>query len=223
MRLNDRFHEPGSRPGTSGRASGCWMLVLLVLLGIAGVAALSKKRISGMSDKERHVQIAWTELRGQHERRMDFGRDLLRLAEDAKGLDKDLATGVARARQLVSERQLGETIPDSFEALEAYLMAQDRLADALERLLRGVHSARNFADGDERVANAGAEWTSIQNRIDLTYRDYAEFVFAYNAAIRPIPDMLLARLSGLKHYPQPELPVVEGDAEAAPPSPFAGG
>lgn len=181
---------------------GCWMLLLVLLLGIVGAFLLASKRVGALAVRDRDVRATWSEVHEQYERRLQLVQRLMATPEADRLQGSDYMAGYRRMRQGLQERALpAEPRPSDLEQLEAYLDLQDRFSKGQQRWLDEIEAT--VPEPSEAYLAVARELAGNEVRIKLARRDYHDAVWSYNNALLGFPEVFLAKITGYRTSPRP--------------------
>ncbi|HED31788.1 MAG TPA: LemA family protein [Prosthecochloris aestuarii] len=161
------------------------LFVLMVIL--AGSAALQSCGYNTMQQKEEAVRKAWGDLEAQLQRRSDLVPNLVATVKGAADFEQETLTGVVEARSKASSVQLTPEMLSDPQAMQQFQNAQGELSSMLSRLLvvveryPDIKSSQNFRDLQNQLEGT-------ENRISVARQRYNESVEAFNYSIRMFPN-----------------------------------
>jgi LemA protein len=190
------------------------------LLAPAAVLTLSACGINSVPTAEENAKARWADVQAAYQRRANLIPNLEAVVKGAAGSEKSILTDVIEARAKATSVQVsGEDLTDPAKMAQ-FQQAQAQLGGTLSRLLVNVEaypelkSQANFTIFIDQIEG-------MENRINITIRDYNAAVQSYNTTIRTFPDMIGAKII---HGAKPMVPFeAKPGADQAPTVDFSKG
>ncbi|MGV3479012.1 MAG: LemA family protein [Sphingobium sp.] len=190
------------------------------LLAPAAVLTLSACGINSVPTAEENAKARWADVQAAYQRRANLIPNLEAVVKGAAGSEKSILTDVIEARAKATSVQVsGEDLTDPAKMAQ-FQQAQAQLGGTLSRLLVNVEaypelkSQANFTIFIDQIEG-------MENRINITIRDYNAAVQSYNTTIRTFPDMIGAKII---HGAKPMVPFeAKSGADQAPTVDFSKG
>lgn len=193
----------GARRGRVG--AGCLWMLLFLLAGVAGAGVMVLRRVNYMESKHDFAVSTWVEANSMYARRLALLEELATSPEGKKLVGQPAMRAVNRAREELQRVSLpGDVLPVTQEDLDAYLAAQSVMNEWQDRFLLALEEAGGDAPSPT-LREQLARFDLAQNRLALAHRDFFDAVWAYNASIREVPDVFLAKMAELERCPAPEI------------------
>lgn len=179
------------------------IVILVIIVGwlVSGYNGLVKLR--------EDVKVAWANVEGQYQRRLDLIPNLVATVEWAAQFEKTTLESVVNARASASQTNVDIT---SADALAAYQASQSQVTGALSRLLVTVE---NYPDlkANQNFLSLQSQLEGTENRIAVARWDYNEVAKIYRTRIQTIPTLFLAKAFNFETF---ELYEAADGAENAP-------
>ncbi len=158
-------------------------IVAVLLIGVYGFVSISNNMITF----EENVNVAWSEVENQQQRRYDLIPNLVETVKGYASHEEEIFTSIAEARsQLAGAR----TVSDKVEA-------SNELEGALSRLLLVVENYPNLK-ADQSFRDLSYELSGTENRIAVARQRYNDAVRTFNVKIRTFPNSIVASMKGLE-------------------------
>lgn len=155
-------------------------LVLLLTFVALGLSGCGYKTFQAA---EENVQVAWSEVLNQYQRRCDLVPELVNAVKGTSASEQDTIVAVTNALTGVSKIKATADVLNNPWAFVRFVEAQARVTSALSRL-RGI-----FEKYPDLKANVGyralqAELEDTESRIATARDRYIEAAQSYNATVR---------------------------------------
>jgi len=173
------------------------IIIALVIIAIPFISSYN-----GLINEESKVDLAWSQVESQLQRRNDLIPNLVNSVQGAMDQEEEVFTAIADARASLS----------SAGSMEEEVEANNEINSALSRLLVVVESYPELKS-NENVTALMDELAGTENRIAVERQRYNEAVQSYNNRVKRFPGSIIASMSGFSEKPYFE--AVEG-AEIAP-------
>lgn len=167
-------------------------------LGIVGLLLIAVmygcNSYNGLVEKDNTVDVAWSKVETQYQRRSDLIGNLVKTVQGAADFEKGTLTSVieARAKATAMNIDASDLTPENLQKFQA---AQDQLSGALSRLLVTVERYPDLK-ANQNFLELQAEIAGTENRISVARNDFNDTVGVYNLAVRQFPMSLLAGMFG---------------------------
>lgn len=171
-----------------------FLIIGLVVLGVAAVYFSFKGAYNTMVTMNQEVESAWAGVETQYQRRMDLYNSVVSTIRGSKEFEQETLTAVIEARAKATAVQVD---PNKLtpESLEQFQQAQGQLSSAFSRLMvvveRYPELQTTAAFRDFQVQIEGTE-----NRINKARNDFNNTVQGYNTHIKKFPNNLYASMFG---------------------------
>ena len=187
----------------------------LILIGIVALLILIggwlMKGYNGMVNEDENVNLQWSEVENQYQRRLDLIPNLVNVVKGYASHEKETLEGVIEARAKATQTTIDPSNMTE-EQLANFQKAQDGLSGALNRLMVVVEKYPELK-ANENFLQLQAQLEGTENRITLARKDYNDAATIYNKEVRRFPNNMLAGIFGFSVRPQ--FKAQEG-AESAP-------
>ena len=186
-----------------------------ILIGIVALIILIggwlMKGYNGMVNEDENVNLQWSEVENQYQRRLDLIPNLVNVVKGYASHEKETLEGVIEARAKATQTTIDPSNMNE-EQLANFQKAQDGLSGALNRLMVVVEKYPELK-ANENFLQLQAQLEGTENRITLARKDYNDAATIYNKEVRRFPNNMLAGIFGFSVRPQ--FKAQEG-AESAP-------
>lgn len=173
---------------------------IVVVLGIIIIPLVSS--YNSLIDEESNVDLAWSQVESQLQRRNDLIPNLVSSVKGAMGNEQAIFGAIADARAGVS----------SADTMEESIEANNEMNNAVSKLLVSVEAYPELKS-NENVTGLMDELAGTENRIAVERGRFNEKVQGYNNKVKRFPASIIASVTGFEKKPYFE--AVEG-AEVAP-------
>lgn len=187
----------------------------LILIGIVALIILIigwlMKGYNGMVNEDENVNLQWSEVENQYQRRLDLIPNLVNVVKGYASHEKETLEGVIEARAKATQTTIDPSNMTE-EQLANFQKAQDGLSGALNRLMVVVEKYPELK-ANENFLQLQAQLEGTENRITVARKSYNDAATIYNKLVRRFPNNMLAGIFGFSVRPQ--FKAQEG-AESAP-------
>ena len=186
-----------------------------ILIGIVALTILIggwlMKGYNGMVNEDENVNLQWSEVENQYQRRLDLIPNLVNVVKGYASHEKETLEGVIEARAKATQTTIDPSNMTE-EQLANFQKAQDGLSGALNRLMVVVEKYPELK-ANENFLQLQAQLEGTENRITVARKSYNDAATIYNKLVRRFPNNMLAGIFGFSVRPQ--FKAQEG-AESAP-------
>ena len=186
-----------------------------VIIGIVALVILIggwlMKGYNGMVNEDENVNLQWSEVENQYQRRLDLIPNLVNVVKGYAAHEKETLEGVIEARAKATQTTIDPSNMTE-EQLSNYQKVQDGLSEALNRLMVVVEKYPELK-ANENFLQLQAQLEGTENRITVARKSYNDAATIYNKLVRRFPNNMLAGIFGFSVRPQ--FKAQEG-AESAP-------
>ena len=169
------------------------------------------KGYNGMVNEDENVNLQWSEVENQYQRRLDLIPNLVNVVKGYASHEKETLEGVIEARAKATQTTIDPSNMTE-EQLANFQKAQDGLSGALNRLMVVVEKYPELK-ANENFLQLQAQLEGTENRITVARKSYNDAATIYNKLVRRFPNNMLAGIFGFSVRPQ--FKAQEG-AESAP-------
>ena len=169
------------------------------------------KGYNGMVNEDENVNLQWSEVENQYQRRLDLIPNLVNVVKGYASHEKETLEGVIEARAKATQTTIDPSNMTE-EQLANFQKAQDGLSGALNRLMVVVEKYPELK-ANENFLQLQAQLEGTENRITVARKSYNDAATIYNKLVRRFPNNMLAGILGFSVRPQ--FKAQEG-AESAP-------
>lgn len=183
----------------------------LSLFAVAISSLFSSCSYNSMVAKDETVNEAWANVQAAYQERYDLVDNLVETVKGYANFEKETLTAVIEARSKATGMNVnaGDLTPENLEKFEA---AQSQLSGTLSRLMVVVEKYPDLK-ANENYKELMAQLSRLEQKINVSRRDYNATVRDYNTTIRKFPSNLTASMFGF----EPKQPFKsEAGAEKAP-------
>ncbi|WP_151816843.1 LemA family protein [Acinetobacter junii] len=147
--------------------------------------------------KDEAVNASWSEVQNQYQRRADLVPNLVNVVKGYAKHEEQVLTEVTQARSNVAGLKVDKEVLDDPALFEKYQQAQSQLTGALSRL---IAVSENYPDlkANEQFRDLQAQLEGTENRIAVARNRYITTVQDYNAYVRQFPQVMTAKVIGMK-------------------------
>ena len=147
--------------------------------------------------KDEAVTAAWSEVENQYQRRADLVPNLVNVVKGYAKHEEQVLTEVTQARSNVAGLKVDKEVLEDPALFEKYQQAQSQLTGALSRL---IAVSENYPDlkANEQFRDLQAQLEGTENRIAVARNRYITTVQDYNAYVRQFPQVMTAKVIGMK-------------------------
>lgn len=186
-----------------------------VIIGIVALVILIggwlMKGYNGMVNEDENVNLQWSEVENQYQRRLDLIPNLVNVVKGYAAHEKETLEGVIEARAKATQTTIDPSNMTE-EQLANFQKSQDGLSGALNRLMVVVEKYPELK-ANENFLQLQAQLEGTENRITVARKSYNDAATIYNKLVRRFPNNMLAGIFGFSVRPQ--FKAQEG-AESAP-------
>jgi LemA protein len=147
--------------------------------------------------KDEAVNASWSEVQNQYQRRADLVPNLVNVVKGYAKHEEQVLTEVTQARSNVAGLKVDKEVLEDPALFEKYQQAQSQLTSALSRL---IAVSENYPDlkANEQFRDLQAQLEGTENRIAVARNRYITTVQDYNAYVRQFPQVMTAKVIGMK-------------------------
>lgn len=147
--------------------------------------------------KDEAVSASWSEVQNQYQRRADLVPNLVNVVKGYAKHEEQVLTEVTQARSNVAGLKVDKEVLEDPALFEKYQQAQSQLTSALSRL---IAVSENYPDlkANEQFRDLQAQLEGTENRIAVARNRYITTVQDYNAYVRQFPQVMTAKVIGMK-------------------------
>ncbi len=147
--------------------------------------------------KDEAVNASWSEVQNQYQRRADLVPNLVNVVKGYAKHEEQVLTEVTQARSNVAGLKVDKEVLEDPALFEKYQQAQSQLTSALSRL---IAVSENYPDlkANEQFRDLQAQLEGTENRIAVARNRYITTVQDYNAYLRQFPQVMTAKVIGMK-------------------------
>lgn len=147
--------------------------------------------------KDEAVSASWSEVQNQYQRRADLVPNLVNVVKGYAKHEEQVLTEVTQARANIAGLKVDKEVLEDPALFEKYQQAQSQLTGALSRL---IAVSENYPDlkANEQFRDLQAQLEGTENRIAVARNRYITTVQDYNAYVRQFPQVMTAKVIGMK-------------------------
>ncbi|MCH7308207.1 LemA family protein [Acinetobacter sp. 2JN-4] len=147
--------------------------------------------------KDEAVIASWSEVQNQYQRRADLVPNLVNVVKGYAKHEEQVLVEVTQARSNVAGLKVDKEVLEDPALFEKYQQAQSQLTGALSRL---IAVSENYPDlkANENFRDLQAQLEGTENRIAVARNRYITTVQDYNAYARQFPQVMTAKVIGMK-------------------------
>ena len=162
--------------------------------------------------KDEAVIASWSEVQNQYQRRTDLVPNLVNVVKGYAKHEQTVLTEVTEARANVAGIKVDKEVLEDPELFQKYQQAQAQMSGALSRLLA---VSENYPDlkANEQFRDLQVQLEGTENRIGVARTRYISTVQDYNTYVRQFPQVMTAKVIGMKAKPNFQ---AESGADKAP-------
>lgn len=181
------------------------VVAILAVLLIAGCG-----QYNGFVDGEEEVELAWSRVETQYQRRSDLIGNLVNTVKGAADFEKSTLEAVtnARARATSINIDASSLTPENIKAFEA---AQMQLSSGLGRLLATAEKYPQL-QATQGFRDLQTQLEGTENRVATARDRFNETATAFNKKVRRFPGTVFATVFGFSEKPQFEAQAGTADA-----------
>ena len=158
------------------------------------------KGYNGMVNEDENVNLQWSEVENQYQRRLDLIPNLVNVVKGYASHEKETLEGVIEARAKATQTTIDPSNMTE-EQLANFQKAQDGLSGALNRLMVVVEKYPELK-ANENFLQLQAQLEGTENRITVARKSYNDAATIYNKLVRRFPNNMLAGIFGFSVRPQ---------------------
>ncbi|SPL69657.1 LemA family protein [Acinetobacter stercoris] len=172
----------------------------LVALTLASTLTFTGCGYNTLQAKDEAVTASWSEVENQYQRRADLVPNLVNVVKGYATHEEKVLTEVTQARANVAGLKVDKEVLNDPELFKKYQEAQSQMTGALSRLLA---VAENYPDlkANEQFKDLQAQLEGTENRIAVARNRYISTVQDYNTYVRQFPQVVTAKVIGMKAKP----------------------
>ncbi|MCH4248578.1 LemA family protein [Acinetobacter populi] len=150
--------------------------------------------------KDEAVTAAWSEVENQYQRRADLVPNLVNVVKGSAAHEESVLTEVTQARSNVAGLKVDKEVLEDPELFKKYQEAQSQLTGALSRL---IAVSENYPDlkANQQFQELQVQLEGTENRIAVARNRYITTVQDYNSYARQFPQVMTAKVIGMKTKP----------------------
>lgn len=169
-----------------------WIIVAVVAVLFFWI----KGAYNGLVEQEENVNLAWSKVETQYQRRNDLIMNMVKIAERYAKQEKGTLTAVIEARAKATSIQLSSDDLTE-ENMAKFQEAQAQLSGSLSRLMA---VSENYPElkANENYTKIMDQLEGTENRIAEARNQFNDTVKPYNLAVRKFPNTIFAGIFGFK-------------------------
>lgn len=185
---------------------------LLVASTLATTLLFSGCGYNTLQAKDESVIASWSEVQNQYQRRADLVPNLVNVVKGYAKHEEQVLNDVTQARANVAGLKVDREVLEDPALFEKFQQAQSQMTGALSRLLAVTE---NYPDlkANEQFRDLQVQLEGTENRISTARTRYITTVQDYNTYVRQFPQVMTAKVIGMKQKPNFS---AEAGAEKAP-------
>ncbi len=185
---------------------------LLVASTLATTLLFSGCGYNTLQAKDESVIASWSEVQNQYQRRADLVPNLVNVVKGYAKHEQQVLNDVTQARANVAGLKVDREVLEDPALFEKFQQAQSQMTGALSRLLAVTE---NYPDlkANEQFRDLQVQLEGTENRISTARTRYITTVQDYNTYVRQFPQVMTAKVIGMKQKPNFS---AEAGAEKAP-------
>ncbi|MFU8926198.1 LemA family protein [Acinetobacter puyangensis] len=150
--------------------------------------------------KDEAVTASWSEVENQYQRRADLVPNLVNVVKGSAAHEESVLTEVTQARSNVAGLKVDKEVLEDPELFKKYQEAQSQLTGALSRL---IAVSENYPDlkANQQFQELQVQLEGTENRIAVARNRYITTVQDYNSYARQFPQVMTAKVIGMKTKP----------------------
>lgn len=171
------------------------IVAFLAVLLIAGCGSYN-----GFVDGEENVELAWSQVETEYQRRSDLIGNLVNTVKGAADFEKETLEAVvnARARATSINVDASSLTPEKMQQFEA---AQGQLSQGLGRLLVTAEKYPQL-QATQGFRDLQVQLEGTENRISTQRKRFNEVATGFNKKVRRFPGTVFASVFGFEEKPQ---------------------
>jgi LemA protein len=169
-------------------------LLYLSFIALIGSTLLSSCSYNKIVGQDEGVNEAWANVQASYQERFDLVGNLVETVKAYADFEQETLIGVIEARSKASGVQLNadQITPENLAKFEE---AQSALSGSLSRLLVTVERYPELK-ANEQFKDLMAQLSRLEQKINISRRDYNAAVKTYNTTIRSFPALISAKIFG---------------------------
>lgn len=185
---------------------------LVVASTLATTLLFSGCGYNTLQAKDESVIASWSEVQNQYQRRADLVPNLVNVVKGYAKHEEKVLNDVTQARANVAGLKVDRDVLEDPALFEKFQQAQSQMTGALSRLLAVTE---NYPDlkANEQFRDLQVQLEGTENRISTARTRYITTVQDYNTYVRQFPQVMTAKVIGMKQKPNFS---AEAGAEKAP-------
>jgi len=185
---------------------------VLLAMALASTLTFSGCGYNALQAKDEAVIASWSEVQNQYQRRTDLVPNLVNVVKGYAKHEQTVLTEVTQARANVAGIKVDKEVLEDPELFQKYQQAQAQMTGALSRLLA---VSENYPDlkANEQFRDLQVQLEGTENRIAVARNRYITTVQDYNTYVRQFPQVMTAKVIGMKAKPNFQ---AEAGADKAP-------
>ncbi len=176
------------------------MVVASLILAVAGISMWGAGSYNGLVDKDETVNASWAQVQNVYQRRLDLVPNLVAPVKGAAKFERDTLREVAQARAAATGVTMDASVLKDPTKFAQFEKAQASFGGALGRLLVSMEKYPDLKS-NENFKALQDEVRDTEDRIAVERHNFNEVSGVYNAALRKMPTLLVARQAGFKARP----------------------
>ena len=162
---------------------------------MAPVLALSVSAcgVNSVPTAEENAKAKWANVQADYQRRTNLIPNLVETVRGYAKQEQGTLTAVVEARAKASSIQVSASDLSDPAKVAAFQQAQGQLSASLGRLLATVEAYPDLKS-NQNFLTLQLQLEGMENRINISTKDYNEAVQAYNTTIRTFPDAIGAKI-----------------------------
>ncbi len=171
------------------------VIAILAVMLIAGCGSYN-----GFVDGEEDVELAWSKVETQYQRRSDLIGNLVNTVKGAADFEKGTLEAVTNARARATSINIDPSNL-SAEQIKQFEAAQGQLSQGLGRLLA---TAENYPQlqATQGFRDLQQQLESTENRVTVARDRFNEVATVFNKKVRRFPGTVFASVFGFSEKPQ---------------------
>lgn len=171
------------------------VVAILAVLLIAGCG-----QYNGFVDGEENVELAWSQVETEYQRRSDLIGNLVSTVKGAADFEKSTLEAVTNARAKATSINIDASNLTA-EQIQQFEAAQGQLSQGLGRLLA---TAENYPQlqATQGFRDLQVQLEGTENRISTQRKRFNEVATGFNKKVRRFPGTVFASVFGFSEKPQ---------------------
>ncbi len=169
-----------------------WIIIAVVAILFFWI----KGAYNGLVEQDENVNLAWSKVETQYQRRNDLIMNMVKIAERYAKQEKGTLTAVIEARAKATSIQISSDDLTE-ENMAKFQEAQSQLSGTLSRLMA---VSENYPElkANENYVKVMDQLEGTENRIAEARNNFNDTVKPYNLAVRKFPNSIFAGMFGFK-------------------------